>query len=228
MCHDGILCPIVNGEPLALCGRTCYSKYVYTCRDGTELLIRPLMQHGRIFLRAENPQDVSSPPASSHPIPGGGPGPAAVIGVDGQLMTACRLAWNVGGITCSYCPVPQVDPTRCPEGNVTALSAATNAMDVVVPGGQHFFLTEGWTVGYTQAHSMLMPNGSTVAGFWAFEGGGYFNVLDGAWGWAACGQGEQRVLHVRNSTNANELRGCVGINLNILPFEDDAGAWQYS
>lgn len=197
------------------------------------------MRRGSISLRAENQQDAGTPPSlpPSSPYPGG-PSPGnghrhhhrrAIRDsvVDGKRMTACRLAWNVGGITCSYCPVPQVDPTRCPAGNVTALSAASNAMDVVVPGGQRFYLTEGWTVGYTQAHSALMPNGSTTAGFRTFEGGGFFNLLDGAWGWAACGNGEQKVLHVRNSTNAEELRGCVGLNLRIEQFED-VGAWQYS
>lgn len=100
-------------------------------------------------------------------------------------------------------------------------------MDVVVPGGQRFFLTRDWTVGYTQAHSALMPNGSTTAGFRAYEGGGFFNLLDGARGWAACGRGAQRVLHVRNGTNDGELAGCVGLNLRVERFEG-VGAWQYS
>ncbi len=189
-------------------------------------------------LRAENPQDAGhvSPPFSPYPSSSGsGSKNKSSSGVvDGRPMTACNLAWNIGGRTCSYCPVPAVDPALCPAGGVTALSAATNAMDVAVPGGQRFFLTEHWTVGYTQAHSALVPNGSTTAGFRAFEGGGFFNLLDGAWGWAACGGGgkgeeAQRTLHVRNSTNGEELRGCVGLNLRIEGFEaDEEAAWQYS
>lgn len=233
MCRDGTLCPIVNGEPLSLCGHACFSQYLYTCCDGTDLQIRPTLRQGYITLRAGNPQDggyasPSFPPPSS-PHPGDGKNKSSRGVVDGKPMTACGLAWHVGGTTCSYCPVPVVDPARCPAGNVTALSAASNAMDVTVAGGQRFFLTARWTMGYTQAHSAMVPDGATTAGFRAFADGGFFNLLDGAWGWAACGTGTRRVLHVRNSTNGAELRGCVGLNLRVEDFEgDEQGAWQYS
>lgn len=243
VCRDGTLCPVINGEPLSRCGRACFSQYLYTCCNGTDLEIRPSLHRGYMTLRAENPQDAGhlfSP--SSSPYPGGGEqqsnsnsNKSSSSIVDGRPMTACNLAWHIGGRTCSYCPVPAVDPALCPAGDATALSAATNAMDVAVPGGQRFFLTERWTVGYTPAHSALVPNGSTTAGFRAFQDGGFFNLLDGAWGWAACGGGggggkeEQMTLHVRNSTNSEELRGCVGLNLRIEKFEaDEEAAWQYS
>ncbi|KAM3506884.1 hypothetical protein MY11210_007371 [Beauveria gryllotalpidicola] len=230
VCHNGALCPVINGEPLGLCGRACFSKYIYTCHNGTDLRIRPPLRKGFSTLRAENLRErgedaspSSSLPPSSSPCPGGYKNHTG--GVDGKPMTACGHAWNIGGSTCSYCHTPTVP--HCPSGNVTALSTARNSMLVMVAGGQRFFLTADWTVGYTIAHSAFEPPGSTKEGFTTFAGGGFFNLLDGAWGWAACGQGEQKSLHVRNSTNEEELRNCTGLNLRIEEFEGLSPAWQY-
>ncbi|KAM3458193.1 hypothetical protein NHJ13051_009531 [Beauveria bassiana] len=215
VCHNGRLCPVINGEPLGLCGRTCFSKYMYICHNGTRLLTRPPLRTGFSTLRAENPREREEVAGQKN----------YTNGVDGKPMTACGHAWNIGGNTCSYCHTKTVP--NCPSGNVTALSMARNSMLVMVPGGQRFFLTADWTIGYTSAHSAFEPPGSTKAGFRTYAGGGFFNNLNGAWGWAACGQGEQKRLHVRNSTNRQELKGCTGLNLRIEEFEGLRPAWQY-
>jgi hypothetical protein len=123
-----------------------------------------------------------------------------------------------------------VPDEECPAGNVTVIdsSSGRNGMSVLVPGGQLFYLTEDWTVGYTQAHSASFPPGAMLDGFVAFEGGGFFNLLDGARGWAACGKGPRFELKVRNATNGGELTSCVGLNLVMEGYEDWYGAWQYT
>lgn len=214
ICRNGILCPIVNGEPLSLCGRACFSEYIYTCTSGTDLHLRnhrpdnPDSSHF-VVLRAANPRNSE---------------------IDNLPMTACGRAWSLGGGTCSYCP-EQVPYLECPSGKHTVVdvSGNRNSMGVMVPGGQMFHLTEDWTVGYTQAHSASIPSGATLDGFAAFEGGGFFNLLDGARGWAACRrEGKGFELKVRNGTNEGELEGCVGLNLVMEDYEDGFGAWQYT
>lgn len=203
---DGKPCPVINGETLAPCGAACYSRYIYTCPDGESLVLRPAAP-GPFRLYAE-----------------GGPAAGAVTG---QPMTACHLRWSVGGQTCSRCPTGA--PARCPAGDVAVLTLSNSgegSMSAEVAGGQALFVTRDFTVGYQPAHTSTLPDGAKLGEFQAFAGGGFFSALGDLYGWAVCGDGDTKELHVKNATNANELKNCLGVNLRIEDY-DGPGAFQY-
>ena len=210
---DGKPCPVINGEALAPCGSACYSRYIYTCPSGQDLVLRP-PQRGVFRLVAEGGLSSSSSSA-----------------VTGQPMTACRLVWRIGGKTCSRCPTgaPGGAPP-CPAGDVAAVTllgdVGEGSMSAEVAGGQAIYVTRDFTVGYQPAHMSTLPDGARLDKFRAFAGGGFFNTLGGMYGWAVCGDGVTKQLHVKNSTNANELKNCVGINLRVEDY-DGPGAFQY-
>ncbi|KAL8371191.1 hypothetical protein RB595_001169 [Gaeumannomyces hyphopodioides] len=218
VCHDGVfLCPIVNGEALSRCGGACYSRFMYQCGGDSVLAQLPRLDPGaRFALRAWNP--------------------AAGPGVHGRPVNACGRAWGVGGPTCSYCPV-EVVGAACPAGNETSM-AYPGGMNVVVPGGQAYYLDAGWGVGYTQAHSASVPPGATLGGLVAYQGGGFVNLNGPATNWVACpptaggggGGGGNTGWHLRseNATTAPNRGDCVGINLAVEILGNEAAAWQYS
>ena len=215
VCHNGnFLCPIVAGEPLSYCSGACYSTYQYTC---TNNVLSQLPQ-----------QDISIPYTLTAQNP-------SVPAIHGKPVTGCGRKWSVGGSTCAYCPV-EVVGNACPKGDYTSMSG-NGAMNVMVPGGQAFYLDPYWNVEYTQAHSAYVPPGSTRTGLMAYQGGGLVNINEGSFGWVACpprasgGGGPGWVIGARNSTTYNQERykDCTPINLKINSLPSGTyGAWQYT
>lgn len=143
---NGKPCPTINGEILAPCGSACYSRFIYTCPNGEDLVLRPPPQ-GAFRLVAEDGPSSSS--ASS--------------AVAGQPMTACRLAWRIGGKTCSRCPG---SAPLCPAGDVAAVALLGDvgeaSMSAEVAGGQAIYVTRDFTVGYQPAHMSTPPDGARL------------------------------------------------------------------
>ncbi|KAK4451269.1 carbohydrate binding-domain-containing protein [Podospora aff. communis PSN243] len=215
------LCPIKAGEPLSYCAGACYSKFMYTCSSSTSTLsLLPTVPQGTAFrLSASNP---------SEPL------------LHGLPVSATSLTLWIGGTTSSYCPVAQVG-AACPRGNVTSFVGYEGylSMNVMVPGGQAAYLSPESRIGYTQAHSAYVPEGSKRTGLAAYQGGGLVNLNGGGWGWAACpstapgGSGSYWSLVARNETNAEGLAtwGCREVNLKVDVLgtgPSEFGAWQYS
>jgi hypothetical protein len=181
---------------------------MYTCNNGA---LDQLPRHEGAFTLT-----VSNPKIAAH----------------GWPVTACQQHLWVGGQTCSYCPADTIGQENCPPGDKTALFAP-NGLAVSVPGGQLYYLDPSWYVGYTQAHSALIPGGSVVGGFAAFEGRGFVNINEGALGWVACyptasgGGGGKWTLYSRNTTNPDIREGCFAVNLAIAAADSPA-AWQYT
>ncbi|KAK0655032.1 carbohydrate binding-domain-containing protein [Cercophora newfieldiana] len=218
---NAFLCPIKAGEPLSYCAGACYSKFMYTCSPQTNTLsLLPTLPPGTPFrLSASNPSEP---------------------GVHGLPVSATGLKLYVGGTTSSYCPVAQVG-AACPAGNTTQFVAfdGSVSMNVLVPGGQAAYLGPDSIMGYTQAHSAYIPEGSKRTGFAAYAGGGFVNLNSGGWGWVACpstspvGGGGYWRLVARNETTAGELAvwGCREVNLKVEVVDQrpgEFGAWQYA
>jgi hypothetical protein len=218
VCYDdNFLCPIVAGEGLLYCNGACYSKYMYTCTNNVLTQLTPLAGGTAFTMTVSNP---------------------AAAAVDGLQVDACNQRWNLGIETCSYCPDTGVE---CPVGNTTVVLAPDTAaggsepaMDVIVPGGQVVYLDPSGAVGYTQAHSASIPDGSTQGGLVPYSNGGFVNLNSGGYGWVACpstasGGGGGYTLFAVSSANKPTLASCTPVNLkvNVQP-SGTVGAWQYT
>jgi hypothetical protein len=193
---------------------------MYSCSASNTLALLPTVPQGAAFrLSASNPSD---------PL------------IHGLPVSATSLTLWIGGSTTSYCPVAQVG-AACPRGNITSLVSYEGglSMNVMVPGGQGAYLSPDSRIGYTQAHSAYVPEGSKRTGFAAYQGGGLVNLNGGGWGWAACpstaagGSGTYWSLVARNATNAEGLAvwNCREVNLKVDVLgtgPGEFGAWQYS
>jgi hypothetical protein len=207
---NSFLCPIIAGEPLSYCNGACYSKFMYKCPNNVLELLPA--QSGAITLTVSNP----------------------TLPVHNAPISACGQHWWIGGATCSYCPEVVPRPS-CPPGNVTSMYPGSG-MNTMVPGGQQYYLDPFWNIGYTQAHSAYIPQGSTIGGFQAYQGGGFVNLNPGALGWVACpptasgggGNDGRWNLVAKNTTNAANLNLCTAINLKVTPYTSGSAAWQYT
>lgn len=105
--------------------------------------------------------------------------------------------------------------------------------DVVVPGGQQYFVGPDGALGFTMPHSSFMPEGSKL-GALAFEGGAFVfpgTIKDG---WMACernatngGSLEYQIYaHLPNMKFGNE---CFETNILTVQYDDSHGAaaWEY-
>ncbi|EXJ75526.1 uncharacterized protein A1O5_00032 [Cladophialophora psammophila CBS 110553] len=149
-------------------------------------------------------------------------------------MNAAGYRFYLGGDTVSYCPTDVEETGDCPAGNQTVLSPC--AMGALVPGGQHLYVTPNGEVGYTQAHSTFMPEGSVQCPFtYSKAPGATIGRLGlrafGASGLIACptyGGPWQVFANLKNMTaprgNASQCLGFDPLALNTA----DIGVWQYT
>ncbi|KAF3490684.1 IgE-binding protein [Arthroderma uncinatum] len=82
--------------------------------------------------------------------------------VDKLPMQAAGRAFWLGGTPATYCP--EIVGAGCPPGNATVI-LGLNSMSVLVPGGQQLYVEPSGKLGFTQAHSASIPEGSHIGGF---------------------------------------------------------------
>ncbi|KAF2812171.1 uncharacterized protein BDZ99DRAFT_412734, partial [Mytilinidion resinicola] len=159
--YSSFLCPYTNGSPLSYCNGACYSPFMYHCTNGT------------LYLNTITTLPVSL--TISNPT---------IPELNGYPVRACSQKFNTGyyGQTCTYCPKDVVP--KCPNSTTTVVYPE-GGLDVVVPGGQRWYVDPSGALGFTQAHSAYIPPGSQVDGFQAYESGALVN-LKSPWGWVAC------------------------------------------
>ncbi|OAG43328.1 hypothetical protein AYO21_02265 [Fonsecaea monophora] len=149
-------------------------------------------------------------------------------------MNAAGYRFYLGGDTVSYCPTEVEEAGGCPTGNHTVLSLC--AMGALVPGGQYLYVTPGGEVGYTQAHSSLMPDGAVQCPFtYSKAPGATIGRLNlrafGASGLMACPTYGDAWQVFANLKNITAPRGNVSQCLGFDPLAFDTlniTAWQYT
>ncbi|EAW08989.1 IgE-binding protein [Aspergillus clavatus NRRL 1] len=154
-------------------------------------------------------------------------------------MTASGNSFWLGGETTTYCPDIVKENGGCPDGTQTVLF--TNALDVLVPGGQQIYVAPSGAVKFTTAHSANIPPGSAVEGFsYTFDGpiGGWTFTGLGATGFMACPtQGDapapyQVFASIPNAVvPSGNAAHCLGFSAAAsawtAPANQTAAAWQY-
>ncbi|KAK4981649.1 hypothetical protein LTR66_009822 [Elasticomyces elasticus] len=195
------LCPVINGMPTKLCGKACYTPYMYTCTNGNLGLVPP--DNHAFTLTASNP---TAP-------------------FNGKTIEASSGHFYIGQGPATYCP-QQVPASTCGAGDKTVL--VLGAMDVVVPGGQQYYIQSDGAITFTQAHSAatynLLSYDTRV-----YLGGGFFgpNGVD----WKACPvAGKAGVWQVfANLASVNFAPNCVGFYaVTHDQPQGTYGAWQYT
>ncbi|KAF7117644.1 hypothetical protein CNMCM5793_006767 [Aspergillus hiratsukae] len=155
-------------------------------------------------------------------------------------MTASSQSFWLGGKTATYCPDVVKEQGTCPPGTETVLY--TNAMDVMVPGGQQIYVDPSGAVKFTIAHSANIPAGSATEGFTYTPGQpfGNWNFKGlGANGFMACpttGDAPAPYQVFAAMSNAKVPTGnvadCLGFNAAAIAWTPPAGqtaaAWQYT
>jgi hypothetical protein len=108
--------------------------------------------------------------------------------------------------------------------------------DVEVPGGQQVYVGPNGALGYTQAHSALIPAGSFTTGFVDTPGSAYgtFSFTgDGATGFVACpttasGAPWQIFANIPGLVAPlGDKNACLGFDA-LAPSFTGFGAWQYA
>ncbi|CAK7274962.1 hypothetical protein SEPCBS57363_006433 [Sporothrix epigloea] len=212
VCYDSkFLCPIIAGEGLSYCSGACYSRYMYTCTNNALEQLKPLASGTPFSLIVSNP---------------------AVMYLDGRTVGACDQQLNAANKTCAYCP----QGAACPASASTVLLAPSDsgpvAMDASTPGGQSVYIDSTGSVGYTQAHSAMVPANATTSGLVVYDKGGLVNLNSGGYGWAACpskvdGKVEYTIFAASKVNNAT-LANCTAVNLKVKTEpKGTVGAWQY-
>ncbi|KAI2485967.1 hypothetical protein Ptr902_00100 [Pyrenophora tritici-repentis] len=111
-----------------------------------------------------------------------------------QTLTARSGQFYLGGpAPTTYCPT-EIGAQNCPPGNTTVLSGGVNTLGlgVLVPGGQQVYVQKDGLLGYTQPHSVAMPEGASQTG-WSREapsGNNEFGYLHYEGGLVGCPAGE--------------------------------------
>ncbi|KIX94311.1 uncharacterized protein Z520_10021 [Fonsecaea multimorphosa CBS 102226] len=150
-------------------------------------------------------------------------------------MNAAGYHFYLGGDTVSYCPTEvEEEGGICPPGNQTVLSLCS--MGTLVPGSQYLYVTPSGELGYTQAHSVSMPEGSVQCPFtYSKAPGATIGRLDlrvfGALGLVACPTYGGTWQVFANLKNITAPRGNVSQCLGFDPLAFDTpniGAWQYT
>ncbi|KAK5257451.1 hypothetical protein LTR16_000616 [Cryomyces antarcticus] len=144
-----------------------------------------------------------------------------------QTIEASGLHFVVGRSAASYCPSPPVPASSCPPGNTTVF-LGSQAMDVVVPGGQQFFVAANGALSFTQAHSGAVPAGASYD-VRVYLGGGFFGP--GGSSWKACPlSGSAGVYQVfAGLSSVSFSADCVGFDAVVHDQpKGTVGAWQYA
>ncbi|GME37103.1 uncharacterized protein LTHEOB_3297 [Neofusicoccum parvum] len=200
-CYDGYLCPIVGGLANLKCGDECYSPLTYKCENQTLCPLAPT--EGPYEIRVSNPDE--------H--------------FDDYVINACHGGFFIGGPTCTYCPSQLPDLCEASK-NITAL-VGNEGMQVVVPGGQRFYINPIGSLAYTQAHSAFIPGGSIVGKIEAFQDGGFVYAEGG--GWYACPVSDPDTYQIVNRLEGVVLdAACIGINIVTNSVDGGPFAWQYA
>ena len=131
--------------------------------------------------------------------------------------------------------------TSCPAGNAafdcgtlasngTAFAGDANTLYVAVAGGQRLFARADGRLGYTQAHSMAVPDGATTGGGsltgdagsrdWTWRGAG------DAGGLVACPAASGGAKWTVYAARASGQESCLGFRAVAVPYTGPA-AWQY-
>ncbi|KAL1301985.1 hypothetical protein AAFC00_002439 [Neodothiora populina] len=148
--EDELLCPVIAGEALKLCGSSCFSSYMYTCTDNT---LSVLPRSESVFtLTAVNPA------ATFH----------------GSIIEASGTAFYIGlSGPSTNCPSPPLSDDACAYYAGTNTSLGTIGLAVAVPGGQATYWTKTGALRYTIPHSGNEPDLAFRSSI-AYAGGGYF------------------------------------------------------
>lgn len=111
--------------------------------------------------------------------------------------------------------------------------------DVTVPGGQIVYTERSGALGFAQAHSITIPDGSLLSNFSVILGDylGLFKFNDG--GWLACPTGTNGTAfpykifaYLTNVTDPDIPGGretnCTGLDILAMNYtESSPGAWEY-
>ncbi|KAL8685469.1 MAG: hypothetical protein Q9218_007740 [Villophora microphyllina] len=160
-----------------------------------------------------------------------------------QSINANGQAFWVGKNTTTYCPL--TNQTECPPGTETVFAVGSGgaSLDIEVPGGQRIYVSSTGALGFTQAHSGLIPDGAALQTFNATMGPengplGHFTFEGlGATGFIACpvskGKGPYQVFADVKGLKDGDVpskckEDCLGFDALTAPFGQEASAWQYS
>lgn len=161
-----------------------------------------------------------------------------------QSVNANGQAFWIGKTTASYCPTPPVPASSCPAGTVTAFGIFEQgqgaSLDTAVPGGQQVYVQATGELGFTQAHSALVPAGAYRVGFSATAPGANglgdfgFSIAGKAAGWLACPATKgafpyQIFADVPGlKVPSGNVDDCYGFDALTSNFAGGAAAWQYT
>ncbi|KAL1970219.1 hypothetical protein VTN77DRAFT_5379 [Rasamsonia byssochlamydoides] len=148
-------------------------------------------------------------------------------------MQAAGERFYLGGQPATYCPT---EVTNCPPGNQTVLIRGV-ALDVEVPGGQQIYVNPEGALSFVQAHSVLIPPGSSYGPF-SYQPGQPFGQYSfegwGAQGFMACPNQAtnpsswQVFAALQNATvPTGNVNDCLGFNAAAIPYNGSFAAWQY-
>lgn len=146
-------------------------------------------------------------------------------------VSAAESAFWLGRETQSYCPSEVV--AVCPPGNVTLFAYDVESditglsLAVGVPGGQLVYVAEDGALGFTQAHTGMLPPGNTnVTGFTVAEGDGLGGLSWGE-GFVACptDAGPWKIYAQRPDTPLPSEE-CLGFSM-VTSDAEEIAAFQY-
>lgn len=148
-----------------------------------------------------------------------------------------RHFW-IGKATSTYCPVRDYP---CPPGNETVLDVSSGgaSLDVTVPGGQFVYIEPSGALGFAQAHSVSIPDGSLLSNFSVIAGEflGLFKFNAG--GWLACPTGLNgtafpfKIFAYLTDIPDSDIpggrgTGCTGLDILAVNYTaSSSAAWQY-
>ncbi|KEF61781.1 uncharacterized protein A1O9_03351 [Exophiala aquamarina CBS 119918] len=155
------------------------------------------------------------------------------VNADGQRF-------YLGGQPSTYCPKRVEELGGCPPGETTAFGLCS--MAVLVPGGQEIFALPNGELGFTQAHSALLPPGSSTCPFeyvMEHRGDQYAHLFPNATnafrakGFRACPTNDGRwqvLLALANVTvpSVTNQTECLPFAAFAVDYENGYAAWQYN
>ncbi|KAK2765013.1 hypothetical protein FQN54_008712 [Arachnomyces sp. PD_36] len=192
---------------------------------------------------APTPTSSVTPTSTPTPSPTSSPAPVPTVfiakasapdndEVHMQKIQAAGQKFWIGGEPATYCPTSVGD--LCPPGNETVI-IGTSSLDALVPGGQMMYVEKSGSVGFTQAHSVSIPEGADIGGFTYAPGvyHDYYNYIGfGADGFMACPSDDSDFLQVfANFENATvptgDVEDCIPFAAFAYHYDGPTPAWQY-